>query len=203
MLVPENRAIALSFDILMNEVDAEQIRVTSLEKEFLQAKSDLFRVITKFNKKRLEIFNAQFLVRGVLWCTKCSKLFPLDQFKYVLVVEKKSESCGYQGGDYGFKTYRNLHLVCSKCKNKVYEKHGWYGPYDRALKDQGSYYAYGVEFRDGEYYEDMKKITEKLPDIPEELFAQLSREWGIPPELGLGNQGKLVFRSKGKDTPAS
>jgi hypothetical protein len=191
-------AIALSFDILMNKVLTKHQDVIVAEKNLSEVKTPLFETIREFNKKRLEIFESQFRIHKILWCTKCNQTFPESESELVLIIERKSRSCGYEGGDYTFDTRTELHRVCPACKPKVYARHGWYGSFDKQAKDQASYHAYKVDFVDGEYYQGGKIIHQKLPEIPANLFVRLSKEWGIPPELGLDRQGVPDFKEAGK-----
>jgi hypothetical protein len=119
-------------------------------------------------------------------------VFSVDQVNFVLTVEKKSKSCGYEGGEYTFETIRILHRVCTDCKAGLFLKNGWYGPYDPVAKGQASYFAYVVQVRDGEYYHGDKKVQEKIPAIPPLLFAQLSEKWGIPKKIALDMHGNLA-----------
>lgn len=194
-----NDATVLSFDILMSQIQANNSLVKARENDLNQAKSELFGKIRNFNKKRLEIFEAQLRINKILWCTVCNQMFPDDQFSLVLVVERRSRTCGYQGGEYYYEITEKFHRVCATCKDKVYERNGWYGPYDHVACDQESYFVHQVEFRDGGYYHGSKRIEKTLPEISPVLFTKLSQEWGIPPQLGLDRSGNLATKGNGNE----
>jgi hypothetical protein len=188
------------FDLLMDQLGIGQKEMHLKQKEFLSARNKLSVLIDEFNKKRLDAFEGQLRLRNLLWCTHCSSLFPTDDLELLLIVDRGTVSVGEEG-DRVFTTSRRFHRACKNCKALLLKNNGSFGTYDERAEDQSSYKVYSVELREGAYYQGDIKLEGMLPPMPPAHFDRWSKEWGIPPQLELDKDGKLVFKNSTKVFP--
>jgi hypothetical protein len=185
---------------LRNEIEKlyGEYRELSLER---QRKLEAVAIaIDDYNASRSELVKEELAARNMDWCTYCSKESARDSMALILIEGTSEYSFGYEGGDYGFRTFSTLHRMCSSCQSNTAERHGWVGPYNHSCRTQEKFYAFAVEKKEDGYYANKFGSSTKLPkeceerlvwEPPKEVVERLTQAWNLPGRIELDHMGTL------------
>lgn len=184
------KAITTELLNIRNHAEKSVLLIKQMDFSLYLEKQKLREMVDKYKAKRIELFMEELRTLKMSWCTLCSKMFPKNKIKFLLLEGREEYSGGMNNSCYGFQNFSNLHHACSECRQSACDKHGSRGAYDELAKDQTHFFAFFVEKRDDGYYarkfgkwiklEDNKY---KLPDLPSQLIESLAKEWHFPPRI--------------------
>jgi hypothetical protein len=160
--------------------------------------TDINKIIDEYNAKRSDFFMEEFRVRGMTWCTQCFKVFPAGEAELLLFEGEEKYSHGYGNSCYGFHNFSILHRVCPMCRERAHDHHGMQGERDGQTNEREIFYAFHVEEREDGYYGrkfgnwvklEGENYRYKLPEPPNRVIEQISKEWSLPPRIEFDRNG--------------
>lgn len=138
------KALQLHAGIVLRAKDFKKAEVSYEEK-----KRAYEGALNDYNSARRSVAIQEIMSRGETWCTKCKAVIQEKDTMHILLIGKRREKIGIEGGDYRYKAFSELHRMCQGCKEEARMKHGWYGKWDKTAEDQEEFHAHGpVEWRE-------------------------------------------------------
>ncbi|MEK7158890.1 MAG: hypothetical protein AAB766_00100 [Patescibacteria group bacterium] len=170
---------------LLEAAQSYEASVELLKQNLATEKEKLRATVDKYQTMRVALVEAELRERKLWWCTNCKHVSPAEQFGFIFIEGKKSESYVYGNSCCDGKDYSEFHYACQLCRNKFFDRHGQIG------RGGVFFHAFVVEWREDGYHarkfgQWTKPEEEKcaLPSIPMEVTEGVdAHSWDMPPIL--------------------